>query len=358
MSTDEGLYGQLPVGFHNLPEGKQVAKKVVVKLHLKKDATYKTFAITNTTTTAELLALYAKKIGLTAALGESLQLLQVDDKGGERALDAHDRPGGLQLKWQEQQPPPHQLPKLVVTFSEASKESMRLSVKQRRSSTADALELALGLPAASSSSSVADDLAALDAIAADFAVPLSQREVSAAAAVAKKPVVVPHNAKTTPGGKTRLKIVPVAEDAEFQGLLAALKSPNRAAAAATAAPAAASAAADDFDRIVGDLGDGAGGKAASASADLVALEEFGIRDDDFNVVVAESSSAATIRAAKTAQQDSAFAEIDGALSFALSGLDDIVVTSTRQEAGGGDGGDVDIDFDAMLAQLSQLSKDT
>jgi hypothetical protein len=368
----EGLYGVLPVGFENLgPEGKQSVKKVVVKLHLKKDETYKTFAITNTTTTSELLATYAKKIGLKAA--ESLQLLQVDAQGVERIVDARDRPGGLQLKWQAESAAAG---KFVVTFSEASKESIRQSVKARRSSTADALEITLGLhkpAAAAAASSVDDDLAALDAIAADFAVPLSQRTSSvktpaapaaaaaaaapAAAAAAKKPALPQQqqapalNTKMTPGGKTRLKIVPVGEDAEFQGLLSALKSGR---------VAPASAATDDFDRIVGsldgELASGGSGGATSASSDLVALEEFGIRDDDFNVVVVDSTASAKSATVRKKAEDTAFAEIDGALSFALSSLDDMVAGAGDAPAASAGG---DIDFDALLASaVSTLSKAT
>jgi hypothetical protein len=370
MSGDgEGLYGVLPVGFENLgPEGKQSIKKVVVKLHLKKDETYKTFAITNTTTTSELLATYAKKIGLKAA--ESLQLLQVDAQGVERVVDARDRPGGLQLKWQAE---PAAAGKFVVTFSEASKESIRQSVKARRSSTADALEITLGLhkpAAAAAASSVDDDLAALDAIAADFAVPLSQRTSSvktpaapaaaaaaAAAAAPAKKTATPQqqqqqqppalNTKMTPGGKTRLKIVPVGEDAEFQGLLSALKSGR---------VAPASAATDDFDRIVGsldgELASGGSGGATSASSDMVALEEFGIRDDDFNVVVADSTASTKSATVRKKAEDTAFAEIDGALSFALSSLDDMVADASDAPAASAGG---DIDFDALLASLSTLS---
>jgi hypothetical protein len=376
----EPTYGILPVGFENLgPEGKQSVKKVVVKLHLKKDETYKTFAITNTTTTSELLAMYAKKIGLKAA--ESLQLLQVDGKGVERTVDARDRPGGLQLKWQQGEP--SSVGKFVVTFSEASKESIRQSVKARRSSTADALEITLGLnkpaAAAAAAASIDDDLAALDAIAADFAVPLSALPASAtktasttsqpAAAVAKKAAVPQQqqqqqqqqpapglNTKTTPGGKTRLKIVPVSEDAEFQGLLDGLKSDRPAAARAPAATAVTAAVADDdFDSLVDSIdgvGGGGGGASGSSASNMLALEEFGIRDDDFNVVVPDSSTpSAKSATTRKKAEDKAFAEIDGALSFALSSLDDMVDTNTSASTASGDG--VNIDFDAILASLSK-----
>lgn len=237
--------------------------------------------------------------------------------------------------------------KLVVTFSEASKESIRQSVNKRRSSTADTLDRHLGLtaaaPAAASSTagldSIDDDLAALDAIAADFAAPVVP-DATGAAAAAKKPALLTPGASGTSkrGAKQRLKIVPLNEDAEYQGLLAGLKA-NRPAAAAAAASL------DDFDHIlVGD--DSSHTTSRGGASDLVALEEFGLTDDDFNAL--PNAAAADDNTKKAAPTD-AFAEIDGALSFALSGLDDIAIAEA-----GGDGG-VDIDFDAMLAQLSKDS---
>lgn len=251
----------------------------------------------------------------------------------------------MQLIWQQQNLTNQ---KLVVTFSEASKESIRQSVNKRRSSTADALDRHLGLgaaaPKAAASSSTAgldsidDDLAALDAIAADFAAPVVH-DVTGAAAAAKKPALLTPAASGTSkrGAKQRLKIVPLNEDAEYQGLLSGLKA-NRPAAAAAAASL------DDFDRIlVGD--DSSHTTSRGGASDLVALEEFGLTDDDFNAL----PNAADDNTKKAAPPADAFAEIDGALSFALSGLDDIAITEA-----GGDGG-VDIDFDAMLAQLSKDS---
>lgn len=283
--------------------------------------------------------------------------IHVDGKGGERPIDSRDRPGGMQLIWQQQNLANQ---KLVVTFSEASKESIRQSVNKRRSSTADALDRHLGLAAAAAAApaagggansaainSIDDDLAALDAIAADFATPVLPN-VSAAAAAAKKPaVLVPATsaASKSRAAKPRLKIVPIGEDAEYQGLLAALKA-NRPAAAA------APASLDDFDSIMvgidgGDSGGAHGG--ASRSADLVALEEFGLTDDDFNALPAANDNSDTGKKKAAAPHSDAFAEIDGALSFALSGLDDIAIA----ESAAGDG--IDIDFDAMLAQLSKDS---
>ena len=92
MTTD--LYGDLPAGLDLLPEGKQEVRKVILKLHLRKDATYKMLAVTNTTSTRDVLALYAKKLGMATALGSSLELLSVDENGGdERVVGEHERPG-------------------------------------------------------------------------------------------------------------------------------------------------------------------------------------------------------------------------------------------------------------------------
>ena len=97
-----------------------------------------------------------------------------------------------------------------------------------------------------------------------------------------------------------------------------------------------------------DGGSGASyGASRSGASDLVALEEFGLTDDDFNALPSAVDDDGGKK--KAAPHSDAFAEIDGALSFALSGLDDIAIA----ESASGDG--VDIDFDAMLAQLSKDS---
>jgi hypothetical protein len=261
----------------------------------------------------------------------------------------------MQLIWQQQNLTNQ---KLVVTFSEASKESIRQSVNKRRSSTADALDRHLGLaaaaaaaPSAAAIDSIDADLAALDAIAADFATPVLPN-VSAAAAAAKKPAVLApatSAASKSRAAKPRLKMVPLGEDAEYQGLLAALKA-NRPAAAA------APASLDDFDSIITGIDGGdsfAHGANRSGASDLVALEEFGLTDDDFSALPTDDDGGGGGGKKKAATLHSdAFAEIDGALSFALSGLDDIAIAEST--SAGGDGG-VDIDFDAMLAQLSKDS---
>ena len=55
--------------------------QVVLKVYLKKDQTYKTLAITNATTTAEILRKLTKKLGLSESLATSLELYECESNG-------------------------------------------------------------------------------------------------------------------------------------------------------------------------------------------------------------------------------------------------------------------------------------